>query len=203
MVSNHQYSRCATPNSAAIGVTRLVSIRVASPASALAYWPCLSDNYPCRMEGVPGCLHGHCRAPHAWARPVSSKQGNQAAKGGSGWPPPRYNATLFRTVTTSDPGSTSTMLELIAAGRLELRSRNHPQDIRTRDRKQPARVIQGKPRETIGLLCREGPEKTLARGNRGLLTRRISLTVLRRSTSHGASTCRATRNGTQLPLTTV
>ena len=93
-----------------------------------------------------GCLHGHCSAPHAWPRPVSSKQGNQAAKGGSGcWPPPRYNATLFRTTTTPDPGSTHAMLELIAAGRLELRSRNHPQDIRTRDHKQPARVKQTSP----------------------------------------------------------
>ena len=49
-------------------------------ASALAYCACLSDNYPRRMEGVPGCL--------AWtppllmrvrARAVSSKQDNQAA----------------------------------------------------------------------------------------------------------------------------
>jgi hypothetical protein len=48
------------------------------PASALAYCPCLSDNYPHRVDGVPGC--------RAWTPPlfmrvraVSSEQGNQAA----------------------------------------------------------------------------------------------------------------------------
>jgi hypothetical protein len=57
MVSNNHAVRPRTRLQSR--VTRLDSIPRAFRASALAYCPCVPDNYPPRMEGVPGC--------HAWA----------------------------------------------------------------------------------------------------------------------------------------